>query len=110
MYARTDYVADIPTNAIMATDLQYTLARAKNTLYPLLTKGDVLVIPLFRYSTNISAIPRKKRQLLENKAFSLDQEATDLSKWKEAKEVYEVLKYTVDYEPITISSKAIQPW
>ncbi|KAG1279658.1 hypothetical protein G6F66_011799 [Rhizopus arrhizus] len=119
MFARTNYVCDLPSNTLLPTDLSKTV----KTYGENLKWGDMLVVPTFELHQSVSSandIPRTKKEVLglikEGKLGLLDNEyklnegPTDLEQWKGSKDVYKVMNYTIDYEPIVISSKTVQPW
>lgn len=118
MYSRTDYVTDIGLDNILATPLYTTFNQHKKQYISLLSKGDILVIPTFEYNdvTTINQVPQTKKELaglVENeKAFSLLYDTTtNYEQWKKARDLYTIQQgYTMDYDPITIQSKTIQPW
>lgn len=83
----------------------------------------MLVVPTFEIQQQVVSandIPRTKKEVLglvnEGKLglydaqFKLNEGPTDLEKWKKAKDVYKVENYTIDYEPLVIQSKTVQPW
>ncbi|CAO0792900.1 unnamed protein product [Mucor circinelloides] len=125
IYARTDHVSDVPFNIIIATDLRQTLEKNQAKYTQLLSQGDMLVIPTFKYDDqqqlNQLQIPQTKKELvglvegehllgLYDAHFELNQGPTDFKKWKKADALYAVTDYTMDYEPVVIQSKTVQPW
>ncbi|KAI8968205.1 velvet factor-domain-containing protein [Mycotypha africana] len=129
LFARTDYVADIPLNIMLASPLHQNLfnnnEKVKNGFTAILDRGDMLVVPTFQYTNaNASskfALPQTKKDLLRlvekqkvlglfDKHFQLNEGPTDFEQWKKAESVYPIREYGMDYEPIIIQSKTIQPW
>lgn len=119
VYARTNYVCDTPSSVILPTDLRRTI----HTYTKQMQLGDMLVVPTFEIQQQVISandIPRTKKEVLglvnEGKLglydaqFKLNEGPTDLEKWKKAKDVYKVENYTIDYEPLVIQSKTVQPW
>ncbi|CEG64376.1 hypothetical protein RMATCC62417_01357 [Rhizopus microsporus] len=119
VYARTNYVCDTPSSVILPTDLRRTI----HTYTKQMQLGDMLVVPTFEIQQQVVSandIPRTKKEVLglvnEGKLglydaqFKLNEGPTDLEKWKKAKDVYKVENYTIDYEPLVIQSKTVQPW
>ncbi|RCH91069.1 hypothetical protein CU098_009924 [Rhizopus stolonifer] len=124
IYARSNHVSDIPVNTIIATDLRRTILKHLTEYTELLRKGDMLVIPTFAYNENAhiaARVPQTKKELvglvekekvlgLYDAHFALNQGPTDLDTWKNANDIYKVTQYTMEYEPIVIQSKTVQPW
>ncbi|OAD02385.1 glycosyltransferase family 49 protein [Mucor lusitanicus CBS 277.49] len=125
IYARTDHVSDVPFNIVIATDLRQTLEKNQARYTQLLSQGDMLVIPTFQYDSQQQLsqmqIPQTKKELvglvegehllgLYDAHFELNQGPTDFKKWKNADALYAVTDYTMDYEPVVIQSKTVQPW
>lgn len=125
IYARTDHVSDVPFNIVIATDLRQTLEKNQVKYSQLLSRGDMLVIPTFQYDNQQQLtqmqVPQTKKELvglveeehmlgLYDTHFELNQGPTDFKKWKKADALYAVTDYTMDYEPVVIQSKTVQPW
>lgn len=120
VYARTDHVCDLPLNTLLATDLRQTLTIHQNKYAQLMKAGDMLVIPTFKHTIG-HELPRTKKELvglvqnekslaLYDPHYDLNQGPTDFETWKDANSLYKVTKYTMEYEPIVIQSKTVQPW
>lgn len=125
IYARSDHVSDVPFNIVIATDLRQTLQKNQAKYTQLLNQGDMLVIPTFKFDNEQQLsqiqIPQTKKELvglvegehllgLYDSNFDLNQGPTEFNKWKKANNLYAVTEYTMDYEPIVIQSKTVQPW
>lgn len=125
IYARSDHVSDVPFNIVIATDLRQTLQKNQAKYTQLLNQGDMLVIPTFKFDNEQQLsqiqIPQTKKELvglvegehllgLYDSNFELNQGPTEFNKWKKANNLYAVTEYTMDYEPIVIQSKTVQPW
>jgi hypothetical protein len=123
IYARSNHVSDIPTDTVIATNLRETLLKHRIQYAELITKGDMLVIPTFKYHNGLGKLqlPQTKKEvvgLVENEKalglydahFELNQGPTDFETWKKSNDLYAVTQYTMEYEPIVIQSKTVQPW
>ncbi|KAI8093470.1 uncharacterized protein BX664DRAFT_364963 [Halteromyces radiatus] len=123
LFAQTEYVMEMPSNMVPATDLRRTLNTNKGMFENLLRDGDVLVVPTFGFpeqESTVYKLPFSKSRLLElvddDNMFLLDKHwkpntgPTDLDLWKTATTLYPVSRYDFHYEPIVIESKTIQPW
>ncbi|KAI9283135.1 hypothetical protein BY458DRAFT_583018 [Sporodiniella umbellata] len=114
MYARTQYVSDVTPNTILPTQLMASVKRYEDKL----KAGDLLVVPTFEYPPQPTLMPTTKKEALDllhqGKLnwidLDLNQGPTDLEQWKTAKSLYTVTNYTIDYEPMVIQSKTVQPW
>ncbi|RCH80696.1 hypothetical protein CU098_005140 [Rhizopus stolonifer] len=119
MYARTRHVCDIPSNTILATDLRQTVKKYTEKM----RWGDMLVVPTFEFQQQVVSekdIPRTKKEVLGlvkqgklalyDAEYKINEGPTDAEQWKISRDVYKVENYTIDYEPIVIQSKTIQPW
>ncbi|KAI8080452.1 velvet factor-domain-containing protein [Thamnidium elegans] len=120
VYARSDHVCDLPLNTILATDVRQTLVNNQLKYAELMKGGDMLVIPTFKH-INGNEAPQTKKELvgliqgekslaLYDAHFDLNQGPTDFETWKSANKLYKVVKYSMEYEPIVIQSKTVQPW
>ncbi|OBZ88377.1 Glycosyltransferase-like protein LARGE2 [Choanephora cucurbitarum] len=124
VFARSNHVSDIPVHTLIATNIQQTLLKHAAEYTELLRRGDMLVIPTFAYNehAHIAArVPQTKKELVglvENEKvlglydgrFALNGGPTDFEAWKIADDLYKVTQYTMEYEPIVIQSKTVQPW
>ncbi|ORZ19932.1 hypothetical protein BCR42DRAFT_460004 [Absidia repens] len=123
LFGRTDYVMEMPSNIVPATDIRRTLETNREMFSTLLRTGDVLVVPRFGFLNHEGPsykIPFSKARLLEvvgrDTMFLLDKHwkpnigPTDLTAWKTATTLYPVKRYDFHYEPIVIESKTVQPW
>ncbi|KAI9305579.1 hypothetical protein BJ944DRAFT_255812 [Cunninghamella echinulata] len=123
LLARSEYVMEIASNMVPATDIQRTLDTNKDMFEKLLKDGDVLVLPMFGFPAQESTaykVPNSKDRLLQlvndDDMFLLDKHwkpntgPTDLEAWKVATTLYSVERYDFHYEPIVIESKTVQPW
>ncbi|KAG0169626.1 hypothetical protein DFQ28_003825 [Apophysomyces sp. BC1034] len=123
LYAHTEFVCDMPSNMVLATDLRRTMETNKDIFKDLLRAGDVLVVPTFgfpQYDKDRYNVPNQKGKLLElvnedgmvmlDKHWKANEGPTDLQSWKDATTLYAVEKYEFHYEPVSIESKNIQPW
>ncbi|KAI8971844.1 hypothetical protein BDF20DRAFT_915600 [Mycotypha africana] len=123
IFAKTDYVMDLPPGAIPATDLRRTLESNKESIDKLLQAGDMLALPTFRFKSSEATrldVPNDKSQLifkmsedkmvLDDKHWRENEGPTDLERWMDAETIYAVEKYEFHYEPIVIQSKTVQPW
>ncbi|GAA5797415.1 hypothetical protein HPULCUR_002799 [Helicostylum pulchrum] len=120
VYARSDHVCDLPLNTILATNVRQTLVNNQIKYSELMKSGDMLVIPTFKH-INGNEIPQTKKELvgliqgekslaLYDAHYDLNQGPTDFETWKSANKIYKVVKYSMEYEPIVIQSKTVQPW
>lgn len=124
VFARSDHVSDIPVNTLIATNIRQTLSKHTSEYAELLRRGDMLVIPTFAYNEHVhiaARVPQTKKELVglvENEKalglydgrFALNEGPTDFEAWKIANSLYKVTQYTIEYEPIVIKSKTVQPW
>ncbi|KAI9472314.1 MAG: velvet factor-domain-containing protein [Benjaminiella poitrasii] len=117
IHSKTQYVAEIPTNVLVNANFRQNWIANKKRYTSLLDQGDLLVIPLFKMMDNTNyRIPTNKEEVLagglalHDAHFELDDGPTDFETWKNARDIYTVKQYTMDYEPIVIQSKNIQPW
>jgi hypothetical protein len=123
MFARTEFISDVPAGIIPATRIRNTLKTNQKSFLPRLKDGDVFVVPLFTFiehAAKHSSIPRTKTSLLsliskgiiglDDKHWELGSGPTDFEKWKSIETVYAVKDYEVHYEPIVIQSRDAQPW
>lgn len=119
IYARSNHVCDMPLNTIFATDLRSTLLKNQVKFAQLMKKGDMLVVPTFKGSSAsppqtkkeiVGLVEQEKSMGLFDEHFELNQGPTDFEQWKKASQLYTVKQYTMDYEPIVIQSKTVQPW
>ncbi|KAI8063588.1 hypothetical protein BC940DRAFT_327304 [Gongronella butleri] len=123
MFARSDFVLDLPSHVLPVTDLQRTLATNKEMFTTLLRNGDVLVVPTFGFPEQDGTqfrVPPSKTRLLEmvdtdaihmvDKHWKPNTGPTDMDAWKTATTLYRVERYDFHYEPIVIQSKTVQPW
>lgn len=123
IYARSNHVSDMPINTVIATNLRQTMLKHRTQYTDLMEKGDLLVIPTFKFRNGLNKLqlPQTKKELVglvENEEalglydahFELNQGPTDFEAWKKANDLYVVKQYTMDYEPIVIESKTVQPW
>ncbi|CAO3587893.1 unnamed protein product [Absidia cylindrospora] len=123
LFAQTDFIMEMPSNMVPATDIRRTLETNKAMFDSLLRDGDVLVVPMFGFPVQESTVyklPFSKSRLLElvndDSMFLLDKHwkpntgPTDLNVWKAATTLYPVSRYDFHYEPIVIECKAVQPW
>lgn len=120
IYARSQHVCDLPLDIILVTDLRQTLVKHKSKFSQWMKDGDMLVIPTFKHVYG-DEVPLTKKELvglvesekslgLYDTNFDLNEGPTDFSQWKKASQVYAVKEYSMDYEPIVIQSKTVQPW
>ncbi|CAO3624060.1 unnamed protein product [Mucor hiemalis] len=120
IYARSQHVCDMPLDIIIATDLRQTLLKNKSKYTQWMKDGDMLVIPTFKHIHG-NDVPLTKKELvglvesekslgLYDTNFKLNEGPTHFETWKKATQVYTVSGYTMDYEPIVIQSKTVQPW
>lgn len=120
IYARSQHVCDMPLNTILVTDLRQTLLKHQTKYAALMKKGDMLVIPTFKHTSG-QEIPVTKKELvglvqgekslvLHDAHFESNKGPTDFETWKASDALYKVTGYTMDYEPIVIQSKTVQPW
>ncbi|KAI7901618.1 velvet factor-domain-containing protein [Cokeromyces recurvatus] len=117
IYARTRYIAEIPTNVFLNSDFHQNWIQNKKEYTHLLSQGDMLVIPLFKMMNDSKIPPTIKNELLADNNialhythFELNDGPTEIEKWKEAQDIYKVTQYRMDYEPIVIQSKDTQSW
>ncbi|KAI9483821.1 MAG: hypothetical protein EXX96DRAFT_594409 [Benjaminiella poitrasii] len=120
LFARTDYIMDLPTGVIPATDLRRTLEMNRDRIDHLLKSGDMLAIPTFKFTRAGASVPYDKSQLilklsqdemvLDDHHWKENEGPTDLERWMDAESLYAVEKYEFHYEPVVIESKTIQPW
>ncbi|CAO3644920.1 unnamed protein product [Cunninghamella blakesleeana] len=123
LLARSEYVMELASNMVPATDVRRTLNTNKEMFEKLLKNGDVLVLPIFGYpaqDSTVYKIPNNKDVLLQrvnnNEMYLLDKHwkpntgPTDLDAWKVNTNLYSVERYDFHYEPIVIESKTVQPW
>ncbi|KAG2202895.1 hypothetical protein INT47_008927 [Mucor saturninus] len=120
IYARSQHVCDMPLNTILVTELRQTLLKHQTKYAALMKKGDMLVIPTFKHTSG-QEIPVTKKELvglvqgekslvLHDAHFESNKGPTDFETWKASDSLYKVTGYTMDYEPIVIQSKTVQPW
>ncbi|KAF7730727.1 hypothetical protein EC973_001676 [Apophysomyces ossiformis] len=119
LYARTEFVCEIPSDVLIPVDLKRVLELHKESYLNLLRQGDILVLPTFGH-LRPSIIPTTKAQIVElilarqlaSADTSQDWSArpSDYSSWINATSPYAVENYDMYYEPVTIESKTIQPW
>lgn len=120
IYARSQQVCDMPLNTILVTDLRQTLLKHQTKYADLIKKGEMIVIPTFKHISG-NEIPVTKKELvglvqgekslgLYDAHFELNQGPTDFDTWKSSDALYKVTGYTMEYEPIVIQSKNVQPW
>ncbi|CAO3683286.1 unnamed protein product [Umbelopsis ramanniana] len=123
LYARTEFICDVPAGIIPATRIRNTLRTNQKSFLPRLRDGDVMVVPLFTFiehAAKHSAVPRTKTSLLslvskgviglDDKHWELGSGPTNFERWKDSETVYAVKDYEVHYEPIVIQSRNAQPW
>ncbi|KAI8370358.1 velvet factor-domain-containing protein [Radiomyces spectabilis] len=123
LFARTDFVMDIPSHIVPASELRKTLAANKDKFDSLLRHGDLLIIPTFgfpEYDKEKYSVPNHKEQLVDlvdnqtmmmvDKHFKDNSGPTDWPTWRNAVSPYRVTEYELHYEPIVIESKTVQPW
>ncbi|KAI7867145.1 hypothetical protein BDF14DRAFT_753555 [Spinellus fusiger] len=123
LFARTDYIIDMPTSMIPATDLHKTFEINRDIFEEVLDVGDVLVVPTFGFhQSNVDSytIPHHKTRLLElvdSKQMSMidkhsepNHGPTNATLWRDAQTLYTVENYEFHYEPIVLESKRVQPW
>ncbi|KAF7732120.1 hypothetical protein EC973_006375 [Apophysomyces ossiformis] len=123
LYARSEFICDMPSNMVLATDLRRTMERNKEMFDDLLRRGDMLVVPTFafpQYDKDTYHVPNHKAKLAEliadgsmvmsDKHWKANDGPTDLEMWKDATNLYAVEKYEFHYEPVVIESKHVQPW
>lgn len=120
IYARTQHVCDMPLDTILATDLRQSIVKNKIKYAELMKKGEMLVIPTFKH-INGNELPQTKKELvglvegekslgLYDTHFDINNGPTDFDTWKKSNTLYPVTRYSMDYEPIVIQSKTVQPW
>jgi hypothetical protein len=120
IYSRTQHVLDMPLNTILATNLRQTIIKNKSTYTKLMKGGDMLVIPTFKHLVG-NELPQTKKELvglvetekslgLFDTHFDINEGPTDFETWKNTNKPYAVTRYAMDYEPIVIQSKTVQPW
>lgn len=124
LFARTEFVCEMPSNLVPATDLRRTFDANRKIFETLLREGDMLVVPIFGFNHQSEreafTIPYHKARLLESidkqemglvdPHWEINQGPTDLDRWRESTSLYAVEHYHYDYEPIVITSKTVQPW
>ncbi|KAI9323444.1 hypothetical protein BX666DRAFT_2016705 [Dichotomocladium elegans] len=123
LLARTDYVCEMPSNLVPATDIRRTFSTNRNIFETLLMEGDMLVVPTFGFTDSNRSkftIPYHKSRLLEfvneqevglyDTHWDMNEGPTNLVRWRDAKSLYPVESYHHDYEPVVIASKLTQPW
>lgn len=123
LLAQTDFVMDMPSGVIPATDLRRTLESNKERIESILKGGDLLALPTFTFKSagvTQNDVPYDKSQLiikiseekmvLDDKHWKENEGPTDLDRWMDADNLYPVEKYEFHYEPVVIQSKKIQPW
>ncbi|RCI00633.1 hypothetical protein CU098_001212, partial [Rhizopus stolonifer] len=123
LLAQTDFIMDLPSGVIPATDLRRTLESNKERIDSLLRAGNLLALPTFTFkSAGVTRddVPYDKNQLilklseekmiLDDKHWKENEGPTDLEKWMDAETLYAVEKYEFHYEPVVIESKTVQPW
>jgi hypothetical protein len=124
IYARSNHVSDMPIQTVIATNLRETLLKHRTQYTELMTRGDMLVLPMFKYRNDIVGqleLPQTKKEvvgLVENEKvlglydvhFEMNQGPTEFETWKKANDLYPVTQYTMEYEPIVIESKTVQSW
>lgn len=123
LFARSQYVCEMPSNVFPATDFRRTFETNREIFENLLLQGDMLVVPTFgftKHETDTYTVPYHKARLLELVAegkiglldhhWDLNEGPTDFTKWKEGTTLYAVENYDSHYEPIVIENKNVQPW
>ncbi|ORX45490.1 hypothetical protein DM01DRAFT_1364592 [Hesseltinella vesiculosa] len=123
MFARSDYIMELPSNVLPVTDLQHTMVTNKEMFTTLLRNGDVLVIPTFGFTDQQESqyrLPSSKASVLtmleRDQIYMIDKHwkpnagPTDVDHWKSATTLYPVDRYDFHYEPIVIQSKTVQPY
>ncbi|KAI8370262.1 hypothetical protein BD560DRAFT_121087 [Blakeslea trispora] len=123
LLAQTDFIMDMPSGVIPATDLRRTLESNKERIESILKGGDLLALPTFKFKSvgvTQNDVPYDKSQLiikvseekmvLDDKHWKENEGPTDLDRWIDAENLYPVEKYEFHYEPVVIQSKKIQPW
>lgn len=124
LFARTEYVCEMPSNVVPGTDVQRTFETNRQIFETLLGEGDMLVIPTFGFSDDDDRErypkPNHKTQLLElverqemgllDQHWKLNEGPTRLELWRNATTLYAVEDYDFHYEPIVIESRSVQPW
>ncbi|CAO3695256.1 unnamed protein product [Rhizopus stolonifer] len=123
LLSRTDYIMDVPSDMIPASDLCRTLEANKEKIKELLEAGDLLALPTFTFKdkdVKKEDIPVDKGHLinslhedkmaLDDKHWKENEGPTDLERWIDANTLYSIDKYEFHYEPVVIESKTVQPW
>jgi len=123
LFARTEFICDVPAGIIPATPIQNTLRTNEKSFLPRLRNGDVFVVPLFSFIEHAAKhvpVPRTKSSLLslvtrgligmDDRHWELGSGPSDFERWKDIDSVYAVKEYEVHYEPIVIQSRVSQPW
>ncbi|KAG1454780.1 hypothetical protein G6F55_007424 [Rhizopus delemar] len=123
LLSRTEYIMDVPSDMIPASDLRRTLEANKKKIKELLEAGDLLALPTFTFrekDVQKEDIPVDKGHLINNlhegkmvlndKHWKENEGPTDLDKWIDANTLYSIEKYEFHYEPVVIESKTVQPW
>jgi hypothetical protein len=118
LYSRTHHILDATTNIVLSLDLRTRLLENKMQYADMMARGDMLVVPTFKTDSDIRALQRQEMlQLINNKTvglydphFDLNQGPTRLPMWRDSHDPYRVDSYAMQYEPIVIQSKTVQPW
>lgn len=123
LFARTEFVMEMPSHMIPATDLRRTLDTNRQIFDTLLRSGDMLVVPVFgfaSYDSSAYIMPRQKSRVVElveenqlgllDPHWKLNEGPTSYDHWYNATTLYPVEHYDFHYEPIVIESKHVQPW
>lgn len=120
IYARSQHICDMPLNTMLITDLRQTLLKNQLKYAELMKKGDMIVIPTFKHTSGhdlpltkkelVGLVQGEKSLALFDAHFDLNQGPTDFDTWKSSKSLYKVSTYSMEYEPIVIQSKTVQPW
>jgi hypothetical protein len=109
----------MPLDVLLVTDLRTTLIKNQQKYAQLMKNGDMLVVPTFKHlegadipltKKELIGLETEKKMALYDVHYDLNQCPTDFESWKIAKQPYPVKRYTMDYEPIVIQSKTVQPW
>ncbi|KAI7881874.1 hypothetical protein K492DRAFT_128383 [Lichtheimia hyalospora FSU 10163] len=123
LLARTEYVVELSSHIVPATNVRRTFNTNRKIFEALLKGGDMLVVPTFGFPDHDMSqytIPYHKSRLLElvdeqqmgltDRHWDMNEGPTNLVRWRDSTTLYSVENYHYDYEPIVVESKRVQPW
>ncbi|KAI8882597.1 glycosyltransferase family 49 protein [Backusella circina FSU 941] len=121
LYASTHHILDATTNIVFSLDLRIRLLENLMQYADMMARGDMLVVPTFKKADGAKVVETRQGvlDLIENGTvglydahFELNQGPTDVRQWRDSEDLYyyPVERYAMQYEPIVIQSKTVQPW